>query len=82
LGQVIRFLRLQVSAELNNVTDYASEVLIEDVQEVPLLGHIEEELVVLNVVSLERLVGVEVLLDLVDGFLQRRKCLVANLSQI
>ena len=69
-------------AKLNNVTDYSLKVLIENIKKIPLLCHVEEELVVLNIVALERLIRVEVLRNFVNTFLQRRECFVTNFSQV
>ena len=79
---IASFLLLKMRAKLNNVTDYSLKVLIENIKKVPLLCHVEEELVVLNIVALERLIRVEVLRNFVDTFLQRRECFVTNFSQV
>ena len=79
---IASFLLLKMRAKLNNVTDYSFKVLVENIKKVPLLCHVEEELVVLNIVALERLIRVEVLRNFVDTFLQRRECFVTNFSQV
>ena len=79
---IASFLLLKMRAKLNNVTDYSLKVLIENIKKVPLLCHVEEELVVLNIVALERLIRVEVLRNFVNTFLQRRECFVTNFSQV
>lgn len=79
---IASFLLLKMCTKLNNVTDYSLKVLVENIKKVPLLGHVEEELVVLNIVALERLIRVEVLRNFVDTFLQRRECFVTNFSQV
>ena len=79
---IASFLLLKMRAKLNNVTDYSLKVLIENIKKVPLLCHVEEELVVLNIVALERLIRVEVLRNFVNTFFQRRECFVTNFSQV
>ena len=79
---IASFLLLKMRAKLNNVTDYSLKVLIENIKKVPLLCHVEEELVVLNIVALERLIRVEVLRNFVNTFLQRHECFVTNFSQV
>ena len=79
---IASFLLLKMRAKLNNVTDYSLKVLIENIKKIPLLCHVEEELVVLNIVALERLIRVEVLRNFVNTFLQRRECFVTNFSQV
>ena len=62
--------------------DDSAEVLIEDVQKVPLLGDVKEQLIVLNIVAFNWLIWIKVLLDFVDALLQRVKRVIAHLSQV
>ena len=56
-------------AYLHYMIDNASKVDVEDVQKVSLLRHIKEQLIVLNIITLNRLIWVEMLLDFIDTFL-------------
>lgn len=62
--------------------DHAPEVLVENVEEVSLLSHIKQELVVLQVVVLDGLRRVKVLLNLVDAVLECAEGLVAHLTKV
>ena len=56
-------------AYLHYMIDNASKVDVEDVQKVSLLCHIKEQLIVLNIITLNRLIWVEMLLHFIDTFL-------------
>ena len=71
-----------MSAELEDVPDDSFEVLVENVEEVALLGHIDEQLVVLNVVTLQGELRVKVSLDFINSLLQSLECLETDFPQV
>ena len=63
--------------------DDPSEVLIKDVEEVSLLGHVEQELIVFDIIVLaNRIIWIKVSLNLVDAILENVDCLIAYLAEI
>ena len=63
--------------------DDPSEVLIKDVKEVSLLGHIEQELIVFDVVVLANwFIWIKVSLNLVNAILECVNSLITHLAEI
>ena len=63
--------------------DDPSEVLIKDVEEVSLLGHVEQELIVFDIIVLaNRIIWIKVSLNLVDAILECVDCLIAHFAEI
>ena len=63
--------------------DDPSEVLIKDVEEISLLSHVEQELIVFDIIVLaNRIIWIKVSLNLVDAILENVDCLIAYLAEI
>ena len=63
--------------------DDPSEVLIKDVKEVSLLCHVEQELIVFDIIVLaNRIIWIKVFLNLVNAILECVDCLIAYLAEI
>ena len=63
--------------------DNPSEVLIKDVEEVSLLSHVEQELIVFDIIVLgNRIIWIKVFLNLVNAILECVNCLIAYLAEI
>ena len=63
--------------------DDPSEVLIKDVEEVSLLGHVEQELIVFDIIVLANgIIWIKVSLNLVDAILKCVDCLIAHFAEI
>ena len=70
-------------ADLKNMIDDPSEVLIKDVEEISLLSHVEQELIVFDIIVLaNRIIWIKVSLNLVDAILENVDCLIAYLAEI
>ena len=70
-------------ADLEDMVYDPSEVLIKDVEEVSLLCHVEQELIVFNIIVLTNgFIWIEVSLNFVDAILQCTDGLIAHLAQI
>ena len=65
------------------MVDYSSKVLIEDVEEVSLLSHVKQELIVFDIIVLaNRVIRIKVSLNLVDAILKCADGLIAHLAEI
>ena len=65
------------------MVDDSSEVLIKDVEEVSLLSHVEQELIVFDIIVLaDRIIRIKVSLNLVDAILKCADGLITHLAEI
>ena len=65
------------------MVDDSSKVLIEDVEEVSLLSHVKQELIVFDIIVLaDRIIRIKVSLNLVDAILKCADGLIAHLAEI
>lgn len=69
-------------AYFHDVIYHTSKVNVEDVQKVSLLGHVQEQLIVLNVVTLNGLIRIKMLLHFIDTLLQCVKSIVTDFTQV
>ena len=65
------------------MVDDSSEVLIKDVKEVSLLGYIEQELIVFDIIVLTNwFIWIKVSLNLVNAILESVNSLITHLAEI